>query len=86
MIEQKSPVINHHSLLDRRYRKFPGWVKLILIRKVEDIAAIGIAKKNKPDRFEEAFADLPRSLWHVFTDPDECRRIVEEAVAADDAS
>jgi hypothetical protein len=42
------------------YGKFPGWVKLILIRKVKDISAIGIAAKNEPKRFETAFAGVPR--------------------------
>ncbi|KAI1636665.1 hypothetical protein F4809DRAFT_650423 [Biscogniauxia mediterranea] len=53
------------------YRAFPGWVKLILIRKVEDIAAIGIEAKNEPERFEKAFKGVPREAWHVFTDPAE---------------
>jgi hypothetical protein len=39
---------------------FPGWIKLILIRKVDDIAAIGIKEKNEPERFERAFEGLPR--------------------------
>jgi phosphatidate phosphatase APP1 len=41
-------------------RAFPGWIKLVLIRKVTDIAAIGIEAKNEPKRFEEAFAGVPR--------------------------
>jgi len=36
-------------------RKHPGWVKLVLIRKVTDIAAVGSEKKNEPERFEKAF-------------------------------
>lgn len=62
------------------YRSFPGWVKVILIRKVEDIAAIGIEAKNEPERFEKAFKDVPRNVWHVFTDPVECNKLVQEAV------
>jgi hypothetical protein len=42
------------------YRTFPGWVHLILIRKVTDIAAVGIASKNEPERFEKAFTDVPK--------------------------
>ncbi|GAW22169.1 hypothetical protein ANO14919_117040 [Xylariales sp. No.14919] len=63
------------------YRRYPHWVKAILIRKVEDIAAIGIEAKNEPERFEEAFKDVPRDVWHVFTDPETCREIVEDVVA-----
>ncbi|KAI1495995.1 hypothetical protein F5X99DRAFT_401780 [Biscogniauxia marginata] len=63
------------------YRSYPGWVKLILIRKVEDIAAIGIESKNEPERFEKAFKDVPQDVWHVFTDPAECNKIVQEAVS-----
>lgn len=41
-------------------RAFPGWIKLVLIRKVTDIAAIGIEEKNEPRRFERAFEGVPR--------------------------
>lgn len=50
---------------------------------MEDIAAVGIESKNKPERFEDAFKDVPESIWHVFTDPAECRAIVDKAVGAD---
>ncbi|KAI0846520.1 hypothetical protein F5Y00DRAFT_143352 [Daldinia vernicosa] len=63
------------------YRAYPGWVKVILIRKVEDIAAIGIEAKNEPERFEKAFKDVPRNVWHVFSDPVECRKIIQDAVS-----
>lgn len=42
------------------YRKHPEWIKLILIRKVTDIAAIGTETKNAPKRFEDAFKGVPR--------------------------
>lgn len=59
------------------------WVRLILIRKVTDIAAIGgIADKNKPQRFEKAFRHVPRHVWHVFEEPAECYSIIRTAVAA----
>ncbi|KAK4669097.1 uncharacterized protein QC763_200030 [Podospora pseudopauciseta] len=63
-------------------RMFPGWIKLILIRKVEDIAAVGIHEKNEPQRFEKAFEDLPRELWHVFEDPAECQELIHKTVTA----
>lgn len=64
------------------YRTFPGWVKLILIRKVKDIASVGTAEKNEPKRFEVAFKGVPRETWHVFEDPSECIKLVQKAVAA----
>lgn len=63
------------------WRAFPGWVQVILIRKVTDIAAVGIEAKNEPARFEKAFEGIPRHVWHVFEDPAECYRIIEDAVA-----
>ena len=62
------------------YRTFPGWVGLILIRKVTDIAALGIEEKNEPGRFEAAFEGVPRDKWHVFEDPDECYAIVDKVL------
>ncbi|KAI1087900.1 hypothetical protein F5B19DRAFT_486350 [Rostrohypoxylon terebratum] len=45
-----------HSWLPRRKMICIGdSTQVILIRKVEDIAAIGIVAKNEPDRFEKAF-------------------------------
>lgn len=63
-------------------RTFPGWVRIVLIRKVTDIAAVGIQTKNEPERFEKAFEDVPRSIWHVFEDPAECRQIIQDAMAS----
>ncbi|OHF03090.1 hypothetical protein CORC01_01474 [Colletotrichum orchidophilum] len=63
------------------YREFKGWVKLILIRKVTDIAAIGIAAKNEPERFEKAFKNIPRDDWFVFENPVDCNKIVRDTVA-----
>ena len=63
------------------YRSDPRWVRVILIRKVTDIASVGIEAKNAPERFEKAFEGVPRNVWHVFEDPAECYRIIEAAVA-----
>ncbi|CCC08842.1 unnamed protein product [Sordaria macrospora k-hell] len=62
------------------YRKHPEWIKLILIRKVTDIAAVGTETKNAPKRFEEAFKGVPREAWHVFEDPAECRERIQRRV------
>jgi hypothetical protein len=58
------------------YNKHPGFVKLILIRKVTEIAAVGIEEKNEPKRFEKAFKGVPKNIWHVFEKPEECYAIL----------
>ncbi|GAO15036.1 hypothetical protein UVI_02027430 [Ustilaginoidea virens] len=62
------------------YRAVPGWIQLILIRKATKVAEYGIDEKNKPERFEKAFKDIPRRAWHVFEDPSECLDIVKKAM------
>ncbi|KAL7929157.1 hypothetical protein V8C35DRAFT_203469 [Trichoderma chlorosporum] len=62
------------------YRTFPGWIRMIFIRKVTDSAALGLAEKNEPQRFEKAFTGVPRNAWHVFQDPGECLDLVKDAV------
>ncbi|KAL2190633.1 hypothetical protein L209DRAFT_746911 [Thermothelomyces heterothallicus CBS 203.75] len=62
-------------------RAFPQWIKLVLIRKVTDVAAVGIREKNEPERFERAFDGVPRRLWHVFEDPEECWDLIQQTVA-----
>jgi phosphatidate phosphatase APP1 len=53
------------------YRKYPGWVGAIFIRKVEDVEPMNESEKNKPERFEKAFKHVPKDVWTVFTDPKE---------------
>lgn len=65
-----------------RYRKHPGWVKLILIRRVENIAEVGLEEKNDASRFEAAFKDVPKSVWHVYSDAEECYKYIDEVVSA----
>ena len=63
------------------YRKFGGqWVRKIFIRKVTDIAELNKTDKNKPERFEAAFKDVPRDVWTVFEDPAELDGEVEKLV------
>lgn len=64
------------------YRTHPEWVKAIFIRKVTDIAAVGIEEKNKDERFQAAFKDVPTTVWRVFSEPDELYDVVRELVAA----
>lgn len=60
------------------YRKHPGWIKAIWIRKVEDVKEItdiipgqDSEARNKPSRFEKAFKGVPTGVWHVFENPQE---------------
>jgi hypothetical protein len=57
---------------------------LILIRKVTDIAAIGIEEKNEPERFKKAFEGVSKSVWHVFESPDECYKIISDVTGNKD--
>lgn len=60
------------------YRLFPGWVKCILIRKALDISSVGLEEKNEPARFELAFKGIPRDIWHVFEEPEECNGVLRD--------
>jgi hypothetical protein len=53
------------------YRKYKGWIGAIFIRKVSDISGLDEEDRNSNERFEKAFKDIPRDIWHVFTDPQE---------------
>lgn len=53
------------------YKEFPGWIKAIYINKVTD--APHMERKNDSKRFEEAFKDVPKEIWRVFTDPEELK-------------
>ena len=77
------PLHGYGLILGFRYNKFPGWVHLILIRKVTDIAAVGIGEKNEPKRFEKAFKGVPADVWHVFETPEECYAIIKSTVVHD---
>jgi hypothetical protein len=37
---------------------------------------VGLQSKNAEERFERAFAGIPRDVWHVFEDPTECEGVV----------
>lgn len=54
---------------------------MILIRRVEDIAAVGIKEKNEPKRFEDAFKDIPREAWYVFDEASECAQIIRDTIS-----
>jgi phosphatidate phosphatase APP1 len=62
------------------YRLYPGWVRLILIRKVTDIAGDNVKEKTEPSRFEKAFQGVPADAWHVFESPEECYKIIRDVV------
>jgi hypothetical protein len=58
-------------------RKYKGWVKAVFIRKVTDVAEMKGSDKNKDERFEKAFKDVPREIWKVFEDPKELYEAVD---------
>ena len=67
-------------LINCRYRTQPDWIKVIIIRKATDIAEVGLAEKNEPQRFEKAFEGVPKDVWHVFEDPKELDAVFQEAL------
>lgn len=62
------------------YKKYPGWISAIYIRKVLD--APFMEKKNKPERFEQAFQGVPSHVWKVFVLPDELVEHVSQIAGA----
>jgi len=61
------------------YREFPGWVRAIFIRRVSGVASVD-PSKNKASRFESAFKGVPRDVWYVFDEPEECDARIEKLV------
>lgn len=57
------------------YRRYPGWIHAIAIRKVTDVAHM--EEKNKPERFEKALKDVPGHVWTIFEDPKELYNFVD---------
>jgi phosphatidate phosphatase APP1 len=57
------------------YHRYPGWIHAIIIRKVTDVS--DMEEKNKPERFEEAFKDIPAEAWTVFEDTQELYDFVD---------
>lgn len=51
------------------YKKYPGWVQGIYIRKVVD--APHMEEKNKAERFIKAFEGVDPHIWKVFQEPNE---------------
>ncbi|CAD6498777.1 BgTH12-04437 [Blumeria graminis f. sp. triticale] len=58
------------------YRMHPGWIRLILIRKVTDISSTSIGSRNETTRFSKAFKGIPKEDWFVFESPNECYSIL----------
>jgi phosphatidate phosphatase APP1 len=65
------------------YRRYPGWIRLIFIRKVTDIAKDNMKEKNEPSRFEKAFEGVPTDVWYVFESPEECYQRINDVVGGD---
>ena len=60
------------------YRKYPGWVKAIFIRRVVGVyGGEAVIQRNSDARFLQAFKGIPRSVWKVFESTDELNEAVE---------
>lgn len=62
-------------------RTFPGWVRAIFIHKVDGVSDLTDPNqrgKDSDSRFEKAFEGLDRSMWHVFTKPDDVAGRIDE--------
>lgn len=57
------------------YNRYPEWIHAIMIRKVNDVEHM--EDKNKPERFEEAFKNVPASVWTLFEDAEELYAFVD---------
>jgi phosphatidate phosphatase APP1 len=57
------------------YNRYPGWIHAIAIRKVTDVEHM--EEKNKAERFEEAFKNVPSSVWTIFEDTQELYAFVD---------
>ncbi|TQS37899.1 hypothetical protein Golomagni_01610 [Golovinomyces magnicellulatus] len=66
------------SLTRPRYRMFPGWIKLIMIRKATSF--LGVKPRNTPKRFIKAFEGVERDHWFIFETPDECDIIIRKVI------
>jgi phosphatidate phosphatase APP1 len=54
------------------YRENKGWIAHIFIRMVTGVSEVEMDDdKNKPERFEKAFKDVPKEAWTLFNDPAE---------------
>ncbi|SLM33370.1 Domain of unknown function DUF2183 [Lasallia pustulata] len=58
-------------------RRYPGWIRAVLIRKVVGVSEMQGTGKNEPARFEEAFRGVEGGLWRVFQEPGEVGGWVE---------
>lgn len=63
------------------YKKYPGWISAIYIRKVLD--APFMEKKNQPERFEKAFEGVPSNVWRVFVLPDDLKDHITQIAGED---
>ncbi|KAJ5157379.1 uncharacterized protein N7482_008479 [Penicillium canariense] len=65
------------------YCRYPDWIHAILIRKVTDVEHM--EEKNRPERFAEAFKNVPAHVWTVFEDTKELYDVVDKLGMEDQA-
>lgn len=56
------------------YERYADWIQAIAIRKVTDVEHM--EEKNKPERFERAFENVPRAVWTVFENAEELDSVI----------
>lgn len=54
------------------FRRYPHWIDAIFIR----IPSLN-RRHHTPRRFQRAFADVPRDVWHIFCDPNELYHTID---------
>lgn len=57
------------------YKKYPGWIQAIFIRKVTNVPHM--QEKNSDKRFQQAFKEIPEGVWKVFEQPEELYELVD---------
>jgi hypothetical protein len=64
-------VTSYRDVSNDSYKKYPGWIKAIWIHVVEGVDPHAEKTLNSPERFAQAFAGIPPTVWRTFRDPAE---------------
>lgn len=70
----------HVLIQSCRYKSHPAKVKAIFIRRVQGVNLSVEKGLNSTERFEKAFAGIPRGVWKVFDEPAELNASIEALV------
>lgn len=70
----------HVLIYSYRYKSHPEKVKAIFIRRVQGVNLSVEKSLNSTERFEKAFAGIPRGVWKVFDEPAELNASIDALV------